>query len=168
MSELVFLSLGSNQGDRETFIRNAVAELRQHPAIEFENSSPIFETEPLYNREQPAFLNAVVAIRTILKPLELLDYISRLEAAAGRPALRSKNQPRSLDIDILSYSDHVHQDERLTIPHPDLHRRRFVLAPWNEIAPEHTIAGERRSVRELLQTCPDSSQVKIAEMERIA
>jgi len=127
----VVLALGSNMGDRMMALREAVKGL--HPFMTIEKMSPVYETDPAYVTNQPAFLNAVLSGTTRLEPLALLWTIKDLENEIGRmPTFR--NGPRIIDIDILFYGDSVLQLPELTLPHPRMGERDFVLYPLNDIA----------------------------------
>jgi 2-amino-4-hydroxy-6-hydroxymethyldihydropteridine diphosphokinase len=151
----VFLALGSNLGDREATLAAAVAALRGVRAV---RASSLYETEPVGGPPQDDYLNQVVAGETALDPGELLSACQAVEARFGRER-RSRNAPRTLDIDILFYGDVVSESRQLTLPHPRLHERRFVLVPLAEIAPDFVHPRLRRSVRELLARCEDRSRV---------
>ena len=126
----VFLSLGSNMGDRRRVLREAVESL---PGVE--RVSPVYETEPVGGPPQPDYLNLVVELETDLSPRALLGLCHRLESAAGRmPGERWG--PRPLDVDVLLVDDLVVDEPDLTIPHPRMQVRRFVMAPLADIAPE--------------------------------
>jgi 2-amino-4-hydroxy-6-hydroxymethyldihydropteridine diphosphokinase len=130
----VFLGLGSNVGDRASTIAKAIQELSALPDATFIRSSSLYETEPWGNHDQPAFLNAVVEIATQMQPHELLSNTLAIEARLGR-VREERWGPRTMDIDILLYDDLVMDDSILTIPHPRMRERRFVLVPLLEIAP---------------------------------
>jgi 2-amino-4-hydroxy-6-hydroxymethyldihydropteridine diphosphokinase len=131
-----YLGLGSNIGDREEHLRAAVALLREH-RVEVEAVSSLYETEPVGEiLDQPDFLNAVVRIRTDLGPDELLDLCKVIELEQGRIFGGPRHGPRSLDVDLLILGDLVVSGERLTLPHPEVTDRRFVLAPLLELDPE--------------------------------
>ena len=158
MSHTVYLSAGTNLGDREANLQEAIASLNSHGAVVRKVSS-IYETEPVGFRSQPWFLNMALELATDLSPLELIDICQEVEQVHGR--LRTfANAPRSLDLDILLYDDLVVDTSRLTIPHPRMTQRRFVLVPLAELAPDvlHPILGE--SISSLLAVCPDTSQVR--------
>jgi 2-amino-4-hydroxy-6-hydroxymethyldihydropteridine diphosphokinase len=150
----VYLSLGSNLGDREANLRAALERLQ--PA----RVSRIYETEPVDVRNQPYFLNLVAEIETSRMPMQLLAYTQRIERELGRVRTVPKG-PRTLDIDILFHGSSVIRSAKLEIPHPRLQDRRFVLAPLAELAPDfrHPVTG--RSVREMLQGLPGSEQVRL-------
>ncbi len=130
----VFLSYGSNLGDKRQYIRNGLDALRADAKIRFLKDSGLFETEPYGGVEQDDFLNGACKIETLYTPQELLAVLHGIEAAADRKR-EVHWGPRTLDLDILFYDDLVLDTEELTIPHPDLCNRAFVLAPMCRIAP---------------------------------
>jgi 2-amino-4-hydroxy-6-hydroxymethyldihydropteridine diphosphokinase len=155
----VFLGLGSNQGDR---LGNLVAGLgRLGPAgLAVVAVSSVWQTEPVGGPPQPPFLNGAARFRTRLAPRAVLAAIRAAEEAAGRRRA-IPHGPRPLDLDILLFGDVVIAEPDLTIPHPRLAERRFVLAPLAEIAAEAVHPVLRRSVRALLAECADSHRVEI-------
>ncbi len=141
-----YLSLGSNLGDRQQNLTRAIDLLAQR--VKIEKTSSLYVTEPVDYRDQPLFLNAVCRIQTSLAADELLGLAKRIEAALGRkPSFR--NGPRPIDIDILFYGDCILNLPHLTIPHPRLEERAFVLVPLAEIAPclVHPVRG--KTIREM-------------------
>jgi 2-amino-4-hydroxy-6-hydroxymethyldihydropteridine diphosphokinase len=131
-----FLGLGSNVGDRESHLRAALQALREHE-VAVEAVSSLYETEPVGEvLDQPDFLNAAVRIRTGLEPEELLDVCKAIEVEQGRMLGGQRHGPRPLDIDLLLLGDVELSTDRLTLPHPEVTSRRFVLAPLLELAPE--------------------------------
>jgi 2-amino-4-hydroxy-6-hydroxymethyldihydropteridine diphosphokinase len=143
----VYLGLGSNLGDRIANLKSAVERLSEKVTIK--KISSVYETEPLYNTEQPMFLNAVVRGITTLESLKLLGFVKGIERDLGRqPGFC--NAPRIIDIDILFYGERVIQREELTIPHPRIAERAFVLMPLAEIAPKLVHPQLKKTVKKLL------------------
>lgn len=133
-----YLSLGSNVGDRKDYLERALHQLEGFCGITVTKISQIYETEPWGNENQTAFLNIAAEIETDLEPLQLLDSCQQIEKTLGRKRLVHWG-PRTIDIDILDYQDTRLLTERLTIPHPYMEQREFVLAPLREIAPDHIL-----------------------------
>jgi 2-amino-4-hydroxy-6-hydroxymethyldihydropteridine diphosphokinase len=131
-----YLGLGSNVGDREGHLRAAVELLREH-GVEVEAVSSVYETEPVGEvLDQPDFLNAAIRIRTDLEPEALLDLCKAIEVEQGRLFGSPRHGPRPLDVDLLILGDLELESDRLTLPHPQVTSRRFVLAPLLELDPE--------------------------------
>jgi 2-amino-4-hydroxy-6-hydroxymethyldihydropteridine diphosphokinase len=128
-----YLGLGSNVGDREEFIEQAVFLLEKDKNIQVTKRSSNYETEAEGGGEQPPFMNAAVEIRTKLAPHRLLEVCQEIETALGRER-EVEWGPRTIDIDILLYEDEIVSDDKLQIPHPLMHERMFVLKPLKEIA----------------------------------
>jgi 2-amino-4-hydroxy-6-hydroxymethyldihydropteridine diphosphokinase len=153
-----YIGLGANLGDRAATLREAARRLGELGTITAVSS--FYETEPVGFREQPSFLNAVIALETDLPPAALFDALLAIERDLGR--VRSfRNAPRTLDLDILLQDDLVMDTPELTLPHPRMHERAFVLAPLAEIAPDvrHPVFGS--SAAELLAALPDQSGVAV-------
>jgi 2-amino-4-hydroxy-6-hydroxymethyldihydropteridine diphosphokinase len=129
-----FLSLGSNLGDREANLREALRRL-ESPRLHVKRISPLYETEPIGLTGQPWFLNLVAEAETSLFPMMLLDHTQRVEREMGRKK-GALNGPRKIDVDILLYAHLVIETARLQVPHPRMHERRFVLEPMLELAPD--------------------------------
>ena len=159
MSNLIYLSLGSNLGNREENIASAIAILGNYRKNTIVKNSSFYETEPLYDKEQPYFLNTVTELKTGFKPFELLDIISKTENMLGRPELRKKCESRTLDIDILTFGDTYLETDELFIPHPGIPLRKFVLIPFAEIAPNFILPKWKISVNKMLEQCSDNSEV---------
>jgi len=147
-----YIGLGSNLGDREATIRAAVDRLRAHPQIEVTAESTLIETAPVGGPAgQPTFLNGAAALETDLRPHALLRVLKGIERDLGRRP-RERWGPREIDLDVLLYGEKVIETSRLTVPHPRLSERRFVLAPLAEIAPHARDPATGRTVRELLES----------------
>tara|TARA_B100000579_G_scaffold281822_1_gene233342 strand:+ start:1400 stop:1912 length:513 start_codon:yes stop_codon:yes gene_type:complete len=160
----VFLSIGSNIGDRESNIAQAISAIEITPEVENMNSASFYHTEPLYNKDQGFFINTVIGFDTIIKPFQLLDIIKQIEFMLGRKKHRKKNMPRIIDIDILVHGESIIETEELIIPHPNLIHRKFVLIPFDEIAPDYKIPPMKLTVHELLVNCVDESFVGLHDM----
>jgi 2-amino-4-hydroxy-6-hydroxymethyldihydropteridine diphosphokinase len=157
-AEVVYLSLGSNAGDRMANLNTAIAALSAS-GVQVRRVSSIYETEPVDYLDQAWFLNCVVAGKTELPALELLRGLRGIETGMGSKKLIAKG-PRLIDIDILLYGEKTFDSPELQVPHPRMTQRRFVLAPLDEIAPELRHPSWRGTVRELLAETSDDSQVR--------
>jgi 2-amino-4-hydroxy-6-hydroxymethyldihydropteridine diphosphokinase len=149
---IAFIGLGSNLGDREAWLRFALARLSAEPGIRGIRTSRVFETDPVGGPPQGRFLNAAISCTTDLTPRELLDRLLAIERAAGRERRGERDLPRPLDLDLLLYGDRcIDEPPELVVPHPRLHLRAFVLAPLCDLAPELRVPTSGRLLRELLQ-----------------
>jgi 2-amino-4-hydroxy-6-hydroxymethyldihydropteridine diphosphokinase len=157
VGELVYLSLGSNLGDREANLREAIARLKGPGSRR--SLSAIYETQPVDVPNQPWFLNCVVELETGKTPRELLTFVLSIEAAMGRLRFRDKGA-RKIDIDLLLFGDRVVNEPGLQIPHPAMHKRRFVLEPLTEIAPNVRHPVLDKTARELLAALPEGQIVR--------
>ena len=162
LPELVYLSLGSNLGDRAANLRVAIACLAKAGTVK--SKSAFYETEPVDFLDQPWFLNCVVTLETLKSPRDLLALVLAIEEELGRHRTRDKG-PRTIDIDILLFGDRVVEEPGLKIPHPAMHERRFVLEPLAEIAPTviHPLTG--KAVHQLLTALPPGQRVRILRPE---
>jgi len=154
----VFIGLGSNVGERHRYLNAAAAELRRLPSTKVVWYSSVYETDPVGVKDQPKFLNAVGELETSLLPPDLLGELKRIEQKTGRIE-RERWGPREIDLDILIYDGLVYSDESVTVPHPELGRRKFVLLPLREIAPDlvHPVNG--MTIEELARECGDEGRV---------
>jgi len=161
VEKTVYLSVGSNLGDRAKNLRVAIDGL-PHAGAAVKKVSSFYETEPVDLREQPWFLNCAVEAETHFDPMTLLRALREIETKMGSKKLVAKG-PRLIDIDILLYgSETVHTPE-LQLPHPRMHLRRFVLVPLAEIAPEVMHPAMNLMIRQLLGRTPDHSAVRKLE-----
>jgi 2-amino-4-hydroxy-6-hydroxymethyldihydropteridine diphosphokinase len=147
----IYLSLGSNVGDREAHLRAALD--RFPPHIRVLRASPLYETAPVEFTAQPWFLNQVIEAETALSPAELLSHTAGIERDLGRTREIPKG-PRTLDIDILLYNDAVVHTATLEIPHPRMTERRFVLVPLADLAPDLRHPITALTVREMIEAAP--------------
>lgn len=147
----VYVSLGSNQGDSRSLLEQAVRALHELPRTIVVARSSLHRTAPVGYVDQPDFLNQVVALRTRLGPLELLDATQGIERAGGR-VRGVRWGPRTLDVDILWYDGVDLDDDRLQVPHPRLEDRRFVLEPLAELVPDLVLASGRTVAEALAKT----------------
>jgi 2-amino-4-hydroxy-6-hydroxymethyldihydropteridine diphosphokinase len=157
----IYIGLGSNLGDRAGNLLLAIRGLLL-TGIEVVNLSQIYETEPFETIAQPAFLNTVVEVRskTVMSPEELMTRLLDIETSLGRRREIDKG-PRTIDLDLLVFGDQICESPLLKLPHPELHRRRFVLVPLAELAPALVHPVLQRSIRELLADLSDRSTVKL-------
>jgi len=156
----VYIGLGSNLGERETFLKDAIKLLRENKEIKLEKQSSIYETAPVGYKEQGHFLNMVIKVKTSLSHLQLLDVCQKIEDELGRERT-TKNGPRTIDLDILLYNKENRDLGRLRIPHPRLHERAFVLVPLHEIAPDLIMPTSGKHIEDLIN---DISSKELAEV----
>jgi 2-amino-4-hydroxy-6-hydroxymethyldihydropteridine diphosphokinase len=155
---LVYLALGSNVGNREENLREAMRRLQQAGVVA-KRASSIYETAPVDYLDQAWFLNSVLEAETDLPPQELLRRLRDIESAMGSNKPFAKG-PRLIDLDILLYGDETIATPDLQVPHPRMLQRRFVLVPLAEIAPDYRHPSWQGTVPELLQKTPDRSEVR--------
>ena len=146
----IYLGLGSNIGDREEYIEQAVFLLEKIKGVKFLKRSSNYETQAEGNADQPPFLNAAVELITTLPPKKLLKHIHDIENTLGRER-EVEWGPRTIDIDVLIYGDLILSEDELQIPHPLLHERMFVLLPLKEIAPNLAHPVLEKSIKELFE-----------------
>ena len=160
----VYLGLGSNLGDKKSYLEMAIMELERDSSIVVKKTSTFIETEPVGPVEQPNFLNGVIEIETIMEPYELLTLIHDIEQEAGRERIIHWG-PRTLDIDILLFDDMVINTSSLTIPHPEMHKREFVLKPMTEIAPYIVHPLCHKNMQQLLADLKNSGYAAAEHIE---
>ncbi len=159
MPQRVLLSIGSNLSHRIRRCREAVERLRRQDGITVVRCSSFYETSPWGRKDQPDFINAAVEVETELSPFELLGLLKDMETELGREE-GERWGPRTIDLDIILWEDKTVDNRGLKIPHPEMHRRRFVLEPLGEIASGwvHPVLG--KTVKELLNECEDTGRVR--------
>ncbi|NVM20512.1 MAG: 2-amino-4-hydroxy-6-hydroxymethyldihydropteridine diphosphokinase [Desulfobacterales bacterium] len=152
----VYIGVGSNIGRRADNCRKGISAIGACDGCLLEAQSPLYETEPVGFEAQDWFVNGVARVRTRLEPEPLLAQLRAIESAMGRRPGGARFGPRILDLDILFFDDRVVRTSRMQLPHPRLHKRRFVLRPLCDIAPEHVHPVLGQMVRSLLSNLNDS------------
>ena len=160
-SNIIYLSLGSNMGNRKINLKKALKLLKGNPGIDIENISSLYETEPMYVEDQKSFYNIVVraSIESTMGPFELLGSIKAIEYGLGRRKVGTRYGPRLIDIDILYFGDEVIKSEILEIPHPKIIERKFVLLPLSEIAPDIKVG--RSDIKKYIKKTHLPEKVKV-------
>jgi 2-amino-4-hydroxy-6-hydroxymethyldihydropteridine diphosphokinase len=163
---VAYIAFGSNVGDRAQALSFASDRLGRLGRVVARSS--VYETEPVGYRDQPAFLNAVLALDTQLEPLPLLHALLAIERELGRDRSHGiASGPRTVDLDLLLMGDSVVAQEELTLPHPALAARRFVLAPLAEIAPQLRHPQSDQTMAELLGLLPDEGENRVSSVRRL-
>lgn len=155
----IYISLGSNKGDRSQYIARATEALGAH-GVSVRRRSSLYETEPVETASKSWFLNCVIEAETNLLPPQLMHTLLDVERELGRRR-RVRRGPRFIDMDILFYEDRVVSSEQLEIPHARMAERRFVLVPFAEIAPNARHPVFKKTISELLEETPDRSEVRL-------
>ena len=155
-----YIGIGSNLDDPQGQVRAALDALEVHDHCNVIHRSSLYASEPVGYADQPEFVNAVCAIETILEPHQLLYQLLNMEKIFGRVRTHLPNRPRRIDLDLLLYSTRQINSPDLTVPHPRMHERRFVLEPLVEIAPDEIIPG-KGIASQLLEKCKDQEVVRI-------
>ena len=164
MTTSAFIALGSNLNDPLSQIEAGFRALAALPATRLSGRSPSYRNRALGPEPQPDFINAVAGLLTGLGPHQLLDALQAIETAQGRERHAERWAPRVIDLDLLLYGDLQMRDGRLTLPHPELINRRFVLQPLSDIAPELEIPGHG-ALRDLLKRAPAHELIEVSSIE---
>lgn len=154
----VLVGLGSNVGDRLGFLQGAVRELERTPGITVASVSSVYETEPVGVKNQPLFLNAAIELNCTISAVQLYERMKEIERFIGRTPTERWG-PREIDLDLLYYDDDIREGPLFIIPHREASNRRFVLVPLSEIAGDFIDPAQKRTVRNLLESCPDRCEV---------
>lgn len=150
MIHTAYIAFGANLGEKEKNIENALDQIDNHPEMHITKKSSIIETEPWGYENQDNFLNGVIEVQTSLSPKELMQTLLEIEKQGGRTR-EIKNGPRTIDLDVIFYDNIVSDDEFITIPHPRMHEREFVLKPLSELNPDFIHPVLNKTVKNLLQ-----------------
>ena len=156
----VFIGVGSNEGERLEHISKAIRALGATSGIRLMQMATIIETEPIGGPPQGPYLNTVIELETRREPADLLSALQEIERRVGREPSAQRWAPRPIDLDILLYDDRIIQEPTLSIPHPRMHERRFVLEPLAQLAPEFIHPMLHLSISRLLTRLPDSSLIR--------
>ena len=157
MVNKALLSLGSNLASRKHNIESCIEYLEGSKNIDVIRISSLYKTSPMYNLDQDDFINCVVEVRTSLKPLELLGETQSIEIKMGRDRNLDRNQPRKIDIDILTYNDEIIDEKNLKVPHPKIRERKFVIVPLMELKGNIRIPGYSQNIEELIKSLNKNS-----------
>ena len=158
----VLLSLGSNLGDSIDILNHAIDDIKGKDGINKVKVSPFYKTKPVGFLDQDDFVNLALSLETDIDSYELLEFLSSLEQKYKRVRL-FKDGPRTLDIDIIAYGDTRSDDKKLTLPHPRMQKRAFVLAPLKDIEPDFLVTKFNQSIKELFDALPtkEKQDVKV-------
>ncbi|KPA12265.1 2-amino-4-hydroxy-6-hydroxymethyldihydropteridine pyrophosphokinase [Candidatus Magnetomorum sp. HK-1] len=158
MIHIAYIAVGSNIGDRLNNCLNGIEAFTNATDAEKVETSLFYQTEPLYVEDQDWFVNGVFSIKTKQSPFDLFDIAKKIEKQFGRNKTAQRYGPRVLDLDILLMDDMIVQTPQLTIPHPRLHERRFVLQPFCDIAPQCQHPVLKKNMKELLMSLDDGDK----------
>ena len=156
---MIFLGLGTNIGDMQSNLDKVLTYFRKDRLVSLIKKSKTYITSPMENENQENFLNQVILVETKLFPYDLLKYLKSIEQKMGRKIIKQKYMPRIIDIDILVYNTMIYNNNKLVIPHPKIKQRKFVLKPWNDIAPDYVIPNENQSINSLLRILLNSKDL---------
>lgn len=157
---IVYVGLGSNLNDKIKNLNEAIDLIAENSRINVLGRSSIYQTEPVGIKEQPYFLNMVLEIETALSPFELLDFLQGVERTMARKK-EIRWGPRNIDLDLLLYEDEVINSEKLILPHPRMHLRKFVLMPLAEVARDKIHPVYKKTITNLLQNLKEDSKIEL-------
>ena len=157
---ICFLGIGSNIDDRLANLNQSVDLISIDPNINFLQVSNFYESPPMYNLNLNTFFNGVIKISTSYTPSQLLVKVKNIESKMGRKKSVERYENRIIDIDILCFDNEIIESNELTVPHPNIKERKFVLEPWCDIDSNYIIVNENRKVKELLALLPDSLKLR--------
>jgi len=157
---ICFLGIGSNIDDRLSNLNQSIALISDDLHINFLQVSSFYESPPMYNLNLNIFLNGVIKISTSYTPFQLLSKVKKIELKMGRKESVERYENRIIDIDILCCENEIIESNELTVPHPNIKERKFVLEPWCDIDSNYIIVNENRKVKELLAMLPDSLKLR--------
>lgn len=160
---MIYVALGANIGERAKQLLEAIQAMEK-AGLHITKQSSVYETAPVGFVDQPSFYNMVVEVETTLSADVVLEYLQRIELKLGRERL-FKNGPRTIDLDILLFNGEDIQSKHLTVPHPRMHERAFVLAPLEEIAPDVEVKG--MTIRQLFMNLPDSDRQDVVRLQSL-
>ena len=161
----VYIGIGSNLGDPYENCIKAVETIKEYPFCRIKALSPFYKTEPVDIEGQNWFVNAVLSIDTSLSAPELIEMLLKIEKKMGRIRSGIRWESRVIDLDILLFGNEIINDKKLTVPHPRMHMRRFVMAPMADIAPELIHPVQKKNMADLLKEIPSEEQ-KVKLMEK--
>ena len=160
----VYIGIGSNLGDPYENCIRAVEIIREHPFCEIESLSPFYRTAPVGVEGENWFINAVLSINTSLSSAQLIDMLLEIEIKMGRVRSGIRWESRIIDLDILLIGNEIINDKNLTVPHPRMHTRRFVMAPLVDIAPELVHPVQGKSMADILNEIPlEEQEIRLME-----
>lgn len=159
VEKTAYLGLGTNLGDRLVWLKEALTRLKGNPEIRINQISQIYETSPVGYLDQPSFYNLVCRIQTTLLPMSLLRCVQEIEQELKRER-KIRWGPRTIDIDILLYEQKVIRSPELTIPHPRMQDRAFVLIPLFELAPQLVLPNTNQSIENLIKQLPPGQEIQ--------
>ena len=154
----VYIAVGSNIGDKMANCQNGIDSVIREACATLVGQSPFYKTEPVGYEDQDWFVNGVFCIQTDLEPKDLLEKTQAIQTKAGRKKDMIRNGPRILDLDILLFDDRIINSRYLTVPHPRMHQRRFVLQPFCDISPDIVHPIFKKDMKALLDELPSDTQ----------